>query len=319
MTVIDESVHSTAAGPLEPHVAWYAGYRQAGVGPAIHRGLPSPHLTLIFTLDDPVTLVGHPDPRQGPADYDSLVGGLHTAPAIISHQGRQSGIQLGLDPLSSRALLGLPAGELAGEVLSADAVLGRISGQLREQLATAANWPERFAVIDCMLPRAAREYGAVPPEVVRAWRRLLATGGRIPVSALARDVGWSERHLSGRFRTELGLTPKAAARVVRFDRARRLLSARAAASTGPGRSLRAAEREAQNQAQRQALGQDRPGVLDLHGYTRLADLAVECGYFDQAHLAREFRALAGCAPIEWLSTEFRNIQAESPGSAADWS
>jgi AraC-like DNA-binding protein len=40
----------------------------------------------------------------------------------------------------------------------------------------------------------------------------------------------------------------------------------------------------------------------------LADLAVECGYYDQAHLAREFRALAGCPPTQWVAEEFRNIQ-----------
>ena len=46
----------------------------------------------------------------------------------------------------------------------------------------------------------------------------------------------------------------------------------------------------------------------MHGY-RLADLAAACGYFDQAHLAREFRALAGCPPSQWITEEFRNIQA----------
>ena len=41
----------------------------------------------------------------------------------------------------------------------------------------------------------------------------------------------------------------------------------------------------------------------------LADLAADCGYFDQAHLAREFRVLAGCPPSQWLAEEFRNVQA----------
>jgi AraC-like DNA-binding protein len=69
--------------------------------------------------------------------------------------------------------------------------------------------------------------------------------------------------------------PAAAARVIRFDRARRLLGAEA--RTG------------------------RPPLL--------ADLAARCGYFDQAHLAREFRSLAGCPPSQWLAEEFRNVQA----------
>ena len=41
----------------------------------------------------------------------------------------------------------------------------------------------------------------------------------------------------------------------------------------------------------------------------LAGLAADCGYYDQAHLAREFRELAGCPPSAWLAEEFRNIQA----------
>jgi hypothetical protein len=49
---------------LRPLVAWYSGYRETGAPPARHRGLPSPWLTLIVTLDDPLVISEHPDPRQ---------------------------------------------------------------------------------------------------------------------------------------------------------------------------------------------------------------------------------------------------------------
>jgi transcriptional regulator GlxA family with amidase domain len=105
------------------------------------------------------------------------------------------------------------------------------------------------------------------------------------VSALAEGTGWSGRHLASRFRAEIGLTPKAAARVIRFDRARKLLVQRLAAGGGDH---------------------------------FLADLAADCGYFDQAHLAREFRALAGCPPSQWLAEEFRNVQAGAWLDTAAW-
>jgi AraC-like DNA-binding protein len=85
---------------------------------------------------------------------------------------------------------------------------------------------------------------------------------------LADEVGWSARHLTNRFRTELGLRPKDAARVTRFDRARRRI--------GPG--------------------------------VRLADVAADAGYFDQAHLTREFAAFAGCSPSRWMAEEIGFVQ-----------
>jgi AraC-like DNA-binding protein len=269
-------------------VAYYTGYRQRGVPPALHRGLPSPFLTLIFTLDEPMVLLAHPDPRQPPGDFGALLGGLHSTPALITHDGAQSGIQVALRPFGARALLGLPAGELAGLDVPAEAVLGGVCAELRARALAAPGWAERFDILDEILLRrlaataatASRATAAgtagTPPEVRFAWRQLLHTGGTARISGLAAETGWSGRHLTSRFRTEIGLTPKAAARVIRFDRARHLLIRHATDQTS--------------------------------GY-RLADLAATCGYFDQAHLAREFRALAGCPPSQWITEEFRNVQA----------
>jgi len=292
--LVDEHCRRAPAGPLRPYVAWYTGYRQRGVPPARHSGLPSPYLTLIFTLDEPLTMLTHPDPGQPPGEFDTLLGGLHSTPALIVHAGAQSGIQLALKPLGTRALLGLPAGELADLDVPAEAVLGGICTELRARVADATCWDERFAILDEILfrilfgqppgqgsPNAGAAVGSGAPvgagaEVSRAWAQLLRSGGTMRVSALATETGWSTRHLTNRFRTETGLTPKAAARVIRFHRARQLLA-------------------------RQAKKPD--------GTERLADLAVACGYFDQAHLAREFRALAGCPPSQWLAEEFANVQA----------
>ncbi|MEV7773587.1 helix-turn-helix domain-containing protein [Kitasatospora sp. NPDC086791] len=284
---VDEAVRARPAAALRPYVAWYSGYRQRGLAPAVHRGLPSPYLTFILTLDEPLVIAGHPDPAQPPGSYPTLLGGLHTAPALITHEGAQSGVQIAVHPLAARALFGLPAGELAGIDVPADAVLGRLGPRLRERLQAARGWQERFAALDGALLRVTRPSGRVPPEVGWAWRALRRSGGALPVAALARETGWSDRYLRERFRRETGLTPKAAARVIRFDRARHLLAAA-----------------------------DPP--------TRLAELAVRCGYFDQAHLAREFRALAGAAPSVWLAAEgaeaarFRNVQGGAVGADAEW-
>jgi AraC-like DNA-binding protein len=313
---IDESVWAVPVPVLRPFIERYVGYRQAGVAPGRHRGLPSPYLTVIFTLDDPLVLAEHPDPRQPPGSYRTLVGGLHTSPALITHPGRQSGIQLLLSPLGARALLGMPAGELVNIDVEGPEVLGSVADRIGERLREAPDWPGRFAVLDQMLasrlaagpagPAVSTEAGA---EVGLAWSRLMSAGGRCSVSGLADETGWSDRHLRGRFRDETGLTPKAAARVIRFDRARRLLQHRAAAGTGLP-----AHRDAGGAALT-GLPPDRAaGGTALTALPALADLAADCGYYDQAHLAREFRELAGCPPSAWLAEEFRNVQAGPEGA-----
>ncbi|XVU23328.1 helix-turn-helix domain-containing protein [Actinoplanes sp. CA-054009] len=311
MSVVDEYASGRPSARLRPHVAFYSGYRQRGIAPGLHRGLPSPYLTLIFTMDEPLMVDG--------GSYDALVGGLHLGPAMVRHEGRQSGVQVALRPLGCRALLGAPAGELSGLNLPAASVLGHARvEEIRERLCAAGSWPERFAVVDLGLRRAldrplriglssgpasghgesgsaagaagaratgaraletrttgaraletrttgARAVGA--PEVAYAWGRLMT--GSVSVAAVAAEVGWSGRYLTDRFRAEVGLRPKEAARVARFDRARRAL---------------------------------RPG-------TPFADLACGFGFFDQSHFVREFHALAGCAPSRWLADEFGFVQA----------
>ena len=157
--VADERASTSTAArtgePLRRYVAGYTGYRQRGVPPARHRGLPSPYLTLIFTLDEPLTIEAHPDPGQPPGEFGTLLGGLHSVPALITHAGAQSGIQVALRPLGARALLGLPAGELAGLDVPAEAVLGGVCAELRDRVRAAPGWPERFAVLDEILLRRA--------------------------------------------------------------------------------------------------------------------------------------------------------------------
>ncbi|MGW3093172.1 helix-turn-helix domain-containing protein [Streptomyces sp. NPDC001102] len=272
--VVDEAVRAAPVPPLRGLVGWYSGYRQRGLPATRHRGLPSPWLTLILTLDEPLTVAAHPDPAARPVDYPTLLGGLHVTPALIDMPGRQSGIQVAVSPLGARVLLGLPAGALAGIDVHADDVLGAGVREVHDRLREAPDWTARFRVVDdWLLGRLARGRDVrATAAVADAWRRLLGSGGRLRVDELAAGTGFSDRHLRTLFRTEIGLTPKAAARVVRFDRARRRLAAR-------------------------------PGPPDLAG------LAADCGYADQSHLDREFAALASCTPSAWLAQEFRNIQA----------
>ena len=268
-------VHRPAA-VLRPFVAEAVGYRYEGLTPSLHRGLPSPHLTMVLTLDEPLMMAAHPDPAQPPGAHDALVGGLHTAPALIATGTRQFGVQLSLTPQGARALLGVPAGALACLDVDLSDLLGRPAGDLVDRLRTATDWTGRFAVLDATLAGLLRD-AAPAPELAEAWRLTTTRAGRLPVAAVAARVGWSERYLRHRFTAEFGLAPKEAARVARFAAARRRLGAAVA----------------------------RGGSPDLAG------LATTCGYADQSHLTREWRALTGLPPRRWLAAEHQLLRPDA--------
>jgi len=275
---VSESVRGVPAKQLRGLVAAYDGYRQRGVEPTRHLGLPSPFMTLIVALDEPLQVVRHLDPARPPARYDALIGGLHASPVVIGHDGAQSGIQLRVSPLASRSLFGVPAGELAGVDLPASEVFGRLAGELHERVAAASDWRERFSILDAALARRLTGEQELPAPIVQAWRLILVSAGSASVASIAREVGWSERHLTNRFRREVGLTPKLASRIVRFHRARHALQSQF--TTG--------------------------------GRPDIAGTAAHCGYADQSHLVRDFRAFAELPPARWLREEFGNIQDAPP-------
>jgi AraC-like DNA-binding protein len=268
-----QSVIGRPAPWVRPFVDSYVGYRLVGAWADVHRGLPSPHLTFIVSIGDPIEVVAQVDPRQRADSYDFVLGGLQDRSALVAVAGGDEGVTIGLTPLGCRALLGVPAAALWNLSLEAADVLGGAAAELRERLHVVTFWADRFAVCDEVLGRLLApddRLRPVAPEVREAWRMLVRSGGTTPIATVIDEVGWSRRHLAQRFRDELGLSPKAAARIIRFDRARTMLQ-----------------------------GPQRPAI---------ADVAADCGYYDQSHLTRDFVELAGCPPGEWLASEVTYVQ-----------
>jgi AraC-like DNA-binding protein len=187
--------------------------------------------------------------------FDTFVAGMTDRPTATEFVGAAGGVQIDLTPLGARRILGWPMDELTNRVVAAEELLGR---DLVERLRDAPGWPARFALLDAALLRRVAAGPQPAPEVAWSYARLAAADGRVAVGALAAEVGWSRRHLAARWRRDVGMGPKAVARVLRFQRALRLLR--------EGRGL--------------------------------ADVAYDCGFADQPHLNREFRALGGSTPRE---------------------
>lgn len=209
---------------------------------------------------------------------DSFAAGLADTWTWVERGDAVSCLDLKLTPLGAYTLLGVPMHELAGKVVDAGDLLGPAVQSLLDALREAPDWERRFRLLDGFLVRRA-ELGPRPAEAVAwAWRRLAESGGQVPVGRLAEEVGWSHRHLVARFREEVGLTPKTMARIVRFSR---LL-----------RSLEGGEA------------------------VRWAELAVDHGYYDQAHLYRDFRQFLGLTPAAFLAQRGVTFFQDAPATAS---
>lgn len=203
-------IRRAPAAPLAGRVTSYYGFGMETPEPVRQREGPGIDVVVILTFEEHWLIDGE--------RHTSFVGGLHDRQVTTEHPGRSLGMQVNLDPLAARALVGAPLHELAHRTVPLEDVLD--TPFLVEQLAEA-DWDARFALLDETLAR--RLADAQPSrEVAWAWERLRATHGRVPVGALAAELGWSRKRIVARFRDEIGLPPKSVARLLRFERAREL-------------------------------------------------------------------------------------------------
>jgi AraC-like DNA-binding protein len=239
-----------------------AGFRARATDPVSLQVVPYPAVTVAVDLGDGFIV----DDASGRQQRGSVVAGL--APGGVRARGRGiECLQVRLSPVVAHAVLGASS-ELGGTVVSLDDLWGREAARLREQLRAAGSWDDRFAIAEAALARRGEGGRAVDPEVAFAWRQMVGKLGGIRVERLAAEAGWSRKRLWSRFRSQIGLTPKHAAQLIRFDHAAHRLAA--------GHSA--------------------------------ALVAAETGYADQSHLHRDVMAFAGVTPTAvtaapWLAVD----------------
>ena len=194
-----------------------------------------------------------------PSPHDrqgSFAAGLYAGPVLIESFGASHCLQIDFTPLGAHRFFGLPMRELTDRMIPIDAVLGNAGASLRERLGNLRRWEQRFDFAERFVAERIADAHHPAPEIGEAYRRIEATGGQVRIARLAEHVGWSRKHLVEQFKREIGLGPKTVARLARF-----------------GRAMAAAQCDS--------------------GW---ADIAADCGFSDQAHMTREFQALAGLPP-----------------------
>jgi len=258
-----EFVRSAPDPRLRGLVAGRVGYRERAQT-SVPRRLPATSLIpVVLSFGERLEVVELVDGTGAGRSYESLVAGLQPGHALTRFTGSQFALNVYLTPLGVYRILGTPGSVLARGVHDLDDVAPALARSLPDRLAALPTWTDRFAMVDEVLLDLADRGREPDPLVDWLWRRLQASGGRVRISELVAKSGWSHRHVISRFRDQIGMTPKTAANVIRFERASAAL-----ASTQPS----------------------------------LAETAAAYGYADQSHLTRDFARFAGETPSVYAAS-----------------
>ena len=270
-----------APGPAAgPGVYRYHGFRMDLAAPRCRVELPAliATLVIVFAGEIGAGAWGRRAGSGGLRPFRVLLCGPQTRPHVGRHSGHLAGIDVTMAPWAAYALFGIPMNEIADRAVDlmaragsfgaaadasadADPGAGRPYPALAARLAAARDWRARFDAMDEFLA-ALRAAGSEPaPQVVRATELLSRSGGTMSIASLAESAGWDPRRLRRAFLAQIGVRPKMAARIVRLQRALRLL--------GSGLPI--------------------------------ARVAQECSYFDQAHLTNDISEMTGRSPRRLLA------------------
>jgi AraC-like DNA-binding protein len=228
----------TAARPAE-------GFEER-VDVAVRRShVPTADVVVIVDVDGTIELDGLPS-----AHPRITVTGPHLQPVTSAHVGAQRCIELRLSLPDASAVFDVDARDLTGRTLILD------DRWVDRALDPRLGWGERIHLVAqlCTTTRAS----PIDPVVRSAWRRLAHTS----VTDVAAECGVSRTALTRRFERAVGITPKVASRLMRFERAAALITSG----------------------------------------TDLATVAALAGYSDQSHLTREVRAFTGNTPGELVAS-----------------
>ncbi len=247
---------------LRPYITLYCGYVER-VAAGRRMQIPHPDVVLVIALGPSLRVVDPRRPADSAIERLSFTAGVHDAYVFTESTQPTRGLQVNLTPIGAYLLFGVPMDLLANRVVGLEDLVGVDASRLAERVHEAHTWSERFDVLDDVILRRVTAARAPHPRVVMAARVLRATRGAVAIAKLARDLEWSQRHLIAKFREQVGVTPKTYARIVRFDHAVKRLR--------------------------------RPDGL------RWAEIADASGYYDQAHLIRDFHEFSGQTPSEFLA------------------
>jgi AraC-like DNA-binding protein len=256
---------STPSPPLSQFVQCFWYCEGAPLTHTKERLMPTGEAAIIFNLrDEAIRIYDWKRPECFESFGQAVLAGARSEPFVIDtlQQERVLGIQF--YPGGAFPFFRMPSSELENHDLSLDCVWNAAASSMRERLLEAESIPAMFAVAENALLQQLVRPLELHPAVAFAARRFSRNPHTATVASVLDSIGLSNRRFSQLFHDQTGLTPKSFCRMRRFQRVLR--------SIHVARTL------------------------------EWTQIALDCGYFDQAHFIRDFQSFSGFTPTGYTAS-----------------
>jgi len=253
------------APPLDKFVKCFWTLESASSqSPSAERILPDGCTEIVFHNGDPFNQ--HNSDGTTQRQPLTLLVGQMRGHLLIQPTGVVRVLGVRFWPGGAYPFVSVPQNEIAGQVVPLDSIWGKPGCDLHSRIFDAAGPAEGVKQIERMLLSRLYDFKDLDHGLLKTTDLIVRSGGRVSIESLADRLGISLRKLDRVFNARVGLTPKGLCRVIRFQQVFRML-----------------ERDQQ--------------IRDW------AQIAVVCGYYDQAHFIKEFSAFTGLTPIAYFSEQ----------------
>lgn len=239
----------------------YSGYRPPHF---LERVLPSGTIEMIVQLEgEPFRCYDPESLKLKQVMQGPLLVGVRSEVQIIDTEQQLDVMGVHFRPGGIRGLFAMPADEISGMDVPVDDVWPGFGDELAERLASASTPFRKLQVMERLLRSRLRMDRQPHRAIPVALEKLEAIDEPLPIGELASDLGLSSRRFIEVFSSHIGLPPKTYARILRFQRA----------------------------------------LTNIHRkqHRSWADLAFDCGWYDQAHMIRDFKQFSGLTPTQYES------------------
>lgn len=248
--------------PLNQFIEIFIYFEGAQHAHSVDRFLPNGDTEILIDFNDTPQYIYHNESlKEIQACHNVWASGVRTEPITIPSGTNSTMMVISFRKGMAYPFFPFPMHEISDCVVDADLIWGSDFAYLRERLLETKDITHRFSIVEEFLLKTFEAKLVVNPCVIYALKEIVQQPDQISIGRLNQKIGYSQKHFISMFKRQVGITPKAYLKIMRFQKA--------------------------------------INEIEQSGNIDWALLSADCGFYDQAHFINDFKEFSGFTPEEY--------------------